>query len=170
MRHLIWQRPYVATSIQLRDFLLNLVMEKFDEIDEPVLLSPSGKKRRRQHENSARALAKRPRYSGDEKIPRVSCTHKAGVCTASTLTKNDLVYIKGQLYATTDKVKQDAIPISRMAVQQCKRKRPGVEDQGRQRNRAITVKHIALKENKEKVPVCQASFLSTFWEYSQLLT
>ena len=145
-------------------------MENFDEIDEPVLLSPSEKKRRRRPENSAHALAKRARYSGDEKIPRVSCTHKACVCPASTLTENDLAYIKGQPYATTDKVNQDAILISHMAVQQCKRKRPMVEDQDRQRNKAVTVKYSALKENKEKIPLCQASCLSIFCEYSHLLT
>ena len=144
-------------------------MVNFDEIDEPVLLSPSEKKRRRRPENSARALSERDTVVTKE-IPRVSCTHKAGVCPASTLTENDLAYIKGQPYATTDKVNQDAILISHMAVQQCKRKRPRVEDKDRQRNRAVTVKYSALKENKEKIPVCQASFLSIFCEYSHLLT
>ena len=63
------------------------------------------------------------------KKTRVSCTrNKAGVCPASTLNENDLGYIKGQLYAITDKVKQDAILISHIAVQQCKRKRPRAED------------------------------------------
>ena len=94
-----------------------------------------------------------------------NATH-ACVWTAFTLTENDL----GQLDATTDKAKQDVILSPHMAVQQCKRKRPRVEYHDRHRNRVVLVKYSSLKENKEKVPVCQASFLSIFSEYNHLLT
>ena len=98
-------------------------------------------------------------------VPRVACRHDTGFCTAGTLNENDLEYIKGQLYATYDKVKQDAILVSHMDISQVKRRRPRVEDEGRQKNRGLTIKYSLLKEDKTKIPVCQASFLSIFCKY-----
>jgi len=50
-------------------------MENFDEMDEAVMLSPQGKRKRRQPKNSARAMAKSARHSGNDIVPRVSCRH-----------------------------------------------------------------------------------------------
>ena len=50
-------------------------MNTFDEIEEPVVLSPDGRKRRRTPENHKRAKSKQMRHSGGGKIPASSCTH-----------------------------------------------------------------------------------------------
>ena len=54
-------------------------MNTFDEIEEPVVLSPDGRKRRRTPENHKRAKSKQMRHSGGGKIPASSCTHDSVV-------------------------------------------------------------------------------------------
>ncbi|XP_041362797.1 uncharacterized protein LOC121378605 [Gigantopelta aegis] len=140
-------------------------METYDAVDEPVMLSPTGKRKRRRPRSSARSIAKTARYSGKGLIPRLTCTHKNALCTAGTLNENDLAYIKGQLYVTKDKVEQDAILVSHMDIGQVKRRRqrdPRDKDEGRQKNRRVLIKYSLLKEDKTKISVCQASFLSIF--------
>ena len=46
-------------------------MNTFDEIEEPVVLSPDGRKRRRTPENHKRAKSKQMRHSGGGKSPQV---------------------------------------------------------------------------------------------------
>ena len=57
------------------------------------------------------------------------------VCVASTLTADYLPYINGQLYCTENKVKQDAISLYYMDIQQGKWWRPKVEDGNKQSRR-----------------------------------
>ncbi|XP_041355618.1 uncharacterized protein LOC121373208 [Gigantopelta aegis] len=59
-------------------------------------------------------------------------------------------------------VKQDAALLTHMTVTQCKRRRPRVDDEEKQRSRGISVKYSILKEDKSEVPVCQPTFLSIF--------
>ena len=40
-------------------------MDNFDEMEEPVMVSPTGKRKRHQTQNSARSRAKNARYSGE---------------------------------------------------------------------------------------------------------
>ncbi|KAK9976438.1 hypothetical protein ABG768_021643 [Culter alburnus] len=131
---------------------------EYDEMDEHVLVSVTGKRKR----SSARSLAKEKRYSGNEKISRIACKHNSVSCAAVTLTETDITYIKDQLYSTHDKVKQDAILLSHLDIMQCKRRRPSAVEADKRRQREMTVKYAVLKEDRTKVPVCQASFLSIF--------
>lgn len=111
-------------------------------------------------------MANKARHSGDGKNPFVSCTHNVkGMCVASTLSSNDILYIKAQLYSTQDRFKQDAILLSYMDIQQCTRRRSKVGDVEKQKSRDVSVKYNLLKENKEKINVCKASFLSILCEY-----
>ena len=91
--------------------------------------------------------------------------NKHHICIATTLTYNTLIYIKGQLYATRDKAKQDVILLSYMYVQQCRRKRRKGDNPDLHRSRDSTTKYCVLKEDKQRIPVCQPSFLSIFGDY-----
>ena len=62
-------------------------MNTFDEIEEPVVLSLDGRKRRRAPENHKRAKSKQMRHSGGGKIPASSCTHDT----------NERVWLYGRL-------------------------------------------------------------------------
>lgn len=138
-------------------------MEFKIEYDEMVV-SVTGKRKRRQTRNSARCKAKEKRYSGTDRISRIACKHNSVSCAAVTLTETDITYIKEQLYSTHDKVKQDAILLSHLDIMQCKRRRPSAKAEKR-RQRDLTIKYAVLKEDNTKVPVCQASFLSIFCKY-----
>ncbi|XP_061746904.1 uncharacterized protein LOC133545391 isoform X2 [Nerophis ophidion] len=136
-------------------------MEASAEMDEPVVLSTQGRKKKRMPEGSARALAKKARHSGDGKLQTIACAHNNNaMCVASTLSPEDLAYMKGQFYLTQDKVKQDATLLSYMDVQTCKRRRTKVTDTDKQKQREVSVKYYLLKASKERISVCKASFLS----------
>lgn len=130
-------------------------------MDEPVILTLNGRRKRCLPQNSARYKEKENRYSGNGLVASVACTHNSSSCSAATLKESDLLYIKQQLYFTNDNVKQDAILLSHMDAMPCKRRRQ-VEAEEKRRQRDVSIKYAVLKEDKTKVPVCQASFLSIF--------
>ena len=144
-------------------------LDLFDETEEAVVLSPSGRKKKRKPDTYARNVAKKARHSGG--IPSIACCHNtAKVCLAATLSPEEIAGIHRVLYATSDKVKQDAILLSYMDITTVKRRRLKVDDSGKQKNRDLTVKYSVLrdkgeKEDKEKIPVCKASFMSLLCEY-----
>ena len=77
-------------------------MDNFDEMEEPVMVSRTGKRKRREPQNSARSRAKNARYSGEGLVPRVTCRHNdTGFCTAGTLNENDLEYIMFTVFMFT---------------------------------------------------------------------
>ncbi|XP_030609211.1 uncharacterized protein LOC115796879 [Archocentrus centrarchus] len=134
-----------------------------EEIDEPVLQTVNSRKRRHQPENAARTEAEENQYSGSRCVPSIACSHNSPVCVAASLTETDLAHIKEQLYRTSDKVKQDSILLTFMDAAPYKQKRPQVEEEEkRQQQREVSIKYAVYKEDKTRVPVCQASFLSIF--------
>ncbi|XP_041365380.1 uncharacterized protein LOC121380568 [Gigantopelta aegis] len=139
-------------------------MENFDDIDETVVLSPIGRKRENNSGNSGRSLAKNARHSGAEKPASISCVHNVrNVCLATSLSNDDLTYAHDRLYSTENKVTQDATLLSYMDIGKCVRRRPRIDDSSKiKRNREISVKYFTLTANKEKIPVCKASFMSIF--------
>lgn len=143
-------------------------MDNFDDIDEPVVLSPAGRKRKCKPGTHARSIAKKARHSGAGKIAHISCTHNArNVCMATSLSDDDLKYAHDQLYSTTDKVSQDATLLSYMDVRKCARRRNKVDDVARRNARECAVKYSMLTSNKEKIPVCRATFMGIFGEYTK---
>ncbi|XP_052427306.1 uncharacterized protein LOC127969418 [Carassius gibelio] len=134
----------------------------YDEMDEPILMTSNGRRKRRLPQNSSRYKAKVNRYSGNGLVASVACTHNTSWCRAVTLKESDLFYIKQQLYSTNDKVEQDAILLSRMDAMPCKRRRQQVEAEEKRGQRDVSIKYAVLKEDKTKVPICHASFLSIF--------
>ncbi|CAM1328338.1 Uncharacterised protein g9739 [Pycnogonum litorale] len=134
----------------------------FDEMDEYVIESPTGKRKRRNPLNSSRQVKKNARYSGENKIPTLSCNHNSSNCKASTLSENDLNYVFNQLYAINCKVKQDSMILSYLNCSQVKRRRKKIADGNKQRNRGISIVYNVLTEDKRTVKICQSSFLSIF--------
>ena len=52
-------------------------MANFDGLDKPVLVSPSGKKRKPSKNNLDREIEKKRRHAGGGKAPFMACTHSA---------------------------------------------------------------------------------------------
>ena len=70
------------------------MMDGFDEIDEPVMRSPVGRKKNRRTDDYERNQAKKARHSAGGKIAVIRCVHNVpGVCVASTLSDVDLAYL-----------------------------------------------------------------------------
>lgn len=138
-------------------------------MDEPILMTSNGRRKRRLPQNSSRYKAKVNRYSGNGLVASVACTHNTSWCGAVTLKESDLFYIKQQLYSTNDKVEQDAILLSHMDAMPCKQRRQQVEAEEKRRQRDVSIKYAVLKEDKTKVPICHASFLSIFCKYNEFL-
>ncbi|XP_041366912.1 uncharacterized protein LOC121381642 [Gigantopelta aegis] len=109
-------------------------------------------------------LQKNARHSGAEKPASISCVHNVrNVCLATSLSNDDLTYAHDRLYSTENKVTQDATLLSYMDIGKCVRRRPRIDDSSKiKRNREISVKYFTLTANKEKIPVCKASFMSIF--------
>ena len=140
-------------------------MENFDDIDEPVVLSPVGRKKRANSANSARSVSKQMRHSGAGRIASISCVHKArNVCMATSLSEDDLKFAHSQFYTVQDKLKQDATLLSYMDIQKCVRRRAKVEDVEKRNARECCVKYCTVTVDKVRVPVCKASFMSIFGE------
>ena len=141
-------------------------MESFDELDEQVVLSPSGRKQKPDKSNTARENKKKSRHDGSAKKPFIACTHNThNQCLARTLAPEDLTYAHHQLYQTTDKVQQDATLLSYMTVSGVGRRRPKVGDVAKRNVRDCTVKYCVLNPAMKKIPVCKPSFMSIFGEY-----
>ena len=68
-------------------------MNNFDGMDEPVMVSAVGKKRKPSKSNHVREEIKKMRHSGGGKMSAVSCSHKKATnfCHADTLTPGDLL-------------------------------------------------------------------------------
>ena len=68
-------------------------MNNFDGIEEPVVVSSVGKKRKPSKDNHEREVRKRVRNSGGGKIPAIACSHSESknFCHADKLTADDLV-------------------------------------------------------------------------------
>ena len=69
-------------------------MANFDDLDEQVLCSPVGRKRKLNPENHARNKAKKARYSGAGENTSIRRTHNRprpieGFCVATILTDED---------------------------------------------------------------------------------
>ncbi|KAK0154986.1 hypothetical protein N1851_002689 [Merluccius polli] len=58
----------------------------YDEMDEPVLVTANGRKRRCRPLSSSRCKAKINRYSGEGSVATTACRHKSSLCAAVTLT------------------------------------------------------------------------------------
>lgn len=71
-------------------------------MDEPVLLTLNGRRKRHLPQNSARHKAKENRYSGNGLVASVACTRNSSSCSAVTLKGSDLLYVKQQLYFTKE--------------------------------------------------------------------
>ena len=72
------------------------MMDGFDEIDEPVMRSPVGRKKNRRTDDYERNQAKKARHSAGGQIAAIRCVHNVGlpgVCVASTLLDVDLAYL-----------------------------------------------------------------------------
>ena len=147
-------------------------MNNFDDISEPVVLSPTGRKKRRCPDGSGRSVSKKGRHSALGKVPSIACVHNVGLqdtCVATTVSENELDRLFHLLYSTTDKVKQDAILLSYMDIKKVQRRRRKVQDPAKQKAREMSVNYFLLDENKVKLPVCKKSFMSIFCEYFILL-
>lgn len=133
--------------------------------DEPLLLTMNCRRKRgRPQESStfARVKAKASRYSGKRTVATIACNHNRSMCAAASLTATDLSFIYRQLYCTSDKVKQDAFLLSHIDVMPCKRRKRQVDVDERRRQRDLSIKYTVIKEDKTRVVICQASFLSIF--------
>jgi hypothetical protein len=138
-------------------------MNDFDGIDERVVISPLGRKKRRCPEQSARSVSKKGRHSAVGKIPLISCEHNVqGMCVATRLSGDYLLRLFNILYSSTDKVKQDAILLSYMDIRKVQRGRRKVADPGKQKSKEMSVSYFVVDENKVKIPVCKSSFMSIF--------
>ncbi|XP_060790810.1 uncharacterized protein LOC132894682 [Neoarius graeffei] len=134
----------------------------YNGMDEPVLQTVNGRRKRRVVENHVCYKAKMNRYSGENTENGIACNHNRLMCAAASLTQNDLAYFKNQLYTSKDKVEQDAILLSHLEIMPVQRRREQVDDEDKRRQRDVTIKYSVLKEAKTRVPVCQASFMSIF--------
>lgn len=138
-------------------------MANFDETDEPVMPSPSGRKKKRQADTYKRNVEKKARHSSTGKVPSIACLRTHRLCRAATISAEDTTYIHSVLYSTCNKVQQDAILLSYMDITQAKRRRSN--NQVPLKTRDLSVKYSVLTQNKDTIPVCKQSFLSIFCEY-----
>ncbi|CAL9689385.1 unnamed protein product [Knipowitschia caucasica] len=67
-------------------------MNNFDDIDEPVVISAIGRKRKPSKDNHSRETIKGMKHSGGGKMPAVICKHTkdSNFCNADTLTPGDI--------------------------------------------------------------------------------
>lgn len=136
-------------------------MDGFDDADEPVLMSPTGRKRRSNPDSSKRAVAKRERHSGQGHTLRVSCEHNSSWCAGATLSTDDVLSGAEKLYLTSDKTKQDAILLSYMDI--CVAKRVRTSDERNQKARKVSPKYFLLTQDKVKKNSLQGNVHECFW-------
>ena len=120
-------------------------MNNFDDISEPVVLSPTGRKKRRCPDESERSVSKKGRHSALGKVPSIACVHNVqDTCVATTVSENELNRLFNLLYSTTDKVKQDAILLSYMDIKKVQRRRRKVQDPAKQKAREMSVNYFII--------------------------
>ena len=81
-------------------------MNTFDEIEESIVETSFGRKRRRNKGNWKRDVGKRCQSSAGGKIPGISCHHNSTNYCALMLTFDDLANISTNFYSSNDRVKQ----------------------------------------------------------------
>ncbi|KAL1276037.1 hypothetical protein QQF64_035660 [Cirrhinus molitorella] len=136
-------------------------MYNFDGIEEPVVVSSVGKKRKPSKDNHEREVRKRVRNSGGGKIPAIACSHSESknFCHADKLTADDLVKNFDTLYCHTTKAEQDQAILRLITVKRVQRRRPKVAIEDAQKEREVTNEYYLLsKDHPTKVPVCKATF------------
>ncbi len=84
-------------------------MNNFYRINEPVVVSAVGKKRKPSKSNHLREEIKKTRHSGGGKMPAVACAHTTAshFCHADTLTSGDLLRNFQLFYSKSTKTEQD---------------------------------------------------------------
>ena len=136
----------------------------FDELDEPVTLSPQGRKRKQNVALHAGNVAKRLRHDGSDKEPKLSCSHNSpSICLATSLTEDDLARLHEIMYSNSEKVKQDSLLLSYMDITEVKRRRSTTDTP---RRRDMTINYFVTNKENQKIPVCKATFMSIFGKYA----
>lgn len=130
----------------------------YDDIQEQVRVSPSGRKSKRKPEEYSRQVAKRLRHSASGKSPAIACRHdKSTSCQAATVSEEDIYKTFTSIYSMPKKENQDASLLAYMDISTVKRRR-SKELTPRKRN--MTVKYNIQRENGERVQVCKETFMS----------
>ena len=138
-------------------------INEYDELDEPVVSSPQGRKRKRDSSHYAKNVEKRLRHSGMSIEPTIACNHKVqSTCLAASLTEDDLNFLHRSMYSESDKVMQDALLLTYMDIKPVTRRRSTADNPN---SRDMTIKYHVTNEDKEKIPVCKATFMSIFGKY-----
>lgn len=143
-------------------------MNTFDGINEPVVVSAVGKKRKPSKNNHLRENVKKMRHSGGGKMPAVTCTHKKSLknfCHADTLTPDDLRRNFESFYGHSTKIEQDQAILQLITVKKVQRRRPKVDNTDMQKERDVTNEyHLLTEDHPTKIPVCKATFCSVLGE------
>lgn len=138
-------------------------MNNFDGTDEPVLLSPVGKKRRPSKEHHDREKVKKIRHSGMGKVPAIACQHEARSCSfchADKLTPDDIAFNFNTIYGKQNKVEQDQMLLQLMTIEKVKRRRLRVENEDSRKDRCLSVQYrLMTKDHPNRLHVCKATFL-----------
>lgn len=143
-------------------------MNNFDGIEEPVVVSSVGKKRKPSKENHEREVRKRVRNSGGGKKTAIACSHSESrnICHADKLAADDLVKNFDTLYCHTTKAEQDQAILRLITVKRVQRRRPKVAIEDAQKEREVTNEYYLLsKDHSTKVPVCKATFCAALGEF-----
>ena len=144
-------------------------MNQFDGMDEPVIVSVVGKKRKPSKSNHEREKNKKMRHSGGGKMPAVKCSHKKATnfCHADTLTPGDLMKNFQSFYSASTKVEQDQIILQLITVKRVQRRRQKVDTIDSQKDREVTNEyHLLTEDHPTKIPVCKATFCSVLGEFN----
>ena len=136
-------------------------MNTFDELEEAVAPVDRGRKQKRQQDDTKRGKAKKLRHGGASVVPCVSCTHtKATSCKAATISREEIISMKERMYSTTNKEKQDSFLLSYMDITSAHRRRVQKTENGKHKNRNVSVKYNVLNDKQEKIIVCKKAFMS----------
>lgn len=135
----------------------------YDEMEEPVLPSPTGRKNKRRPDSYVRNIEKRMRHSGQGTTPSIACQHtntSSSRCQAFVLKEEDILTAHRKLYESADKVKQDTILLSNMDIKPTK-----VNSIAATPKRRSTNVIYYIMADSTKVPVCKETFMGIFCEY-----
>ena len=145
----------------------------YGDENEPVELSPKGRKRKIIKENHSHEVKKKNRHSGQNIDPKISCSHVNTFCKADLLTADDLQYNKELFYKGCDKQHQDDYILRQIDCGSVKRER--VKPNNRKKTRNCAVRYFVYKRETEaeetgerkysKVQVCRSTFLSIYGEH-----
>ena len=68
--------------------------------------------------------------------------------------------MKERMYGTTNKEKQDSFLLSYMDITSAHRRRAQKTENGKHKNRNVSVKYNVLNDKQEKIIVCKKAFMS----------